>query len=150
MLYKKEYKLIKKLFDEDQNDRISRKILKYSDKKRWKIISSRDKKRLEIIKAIVKKTPLEGIDYFRAGIIAQHSSAPEGIRFAQFLAKESIKKRYEKAKWLYAAATDRLLIMKKKPQKYGTQYGKFENKWKLFPTNKKTTDKERARYNIAK
>jgi len=149
MIYKTANKLIKKIFEEDQKDRLSKKLLKYSKKKRWEIISSRDKIRLERIKDIIKKIDcLRGVDYFRAGIIAQHSSDEEGIKLAKFLAKKGIGKNHKKSKWLHAAATDRLLIMKGKKQKYGTQYGNSNGKWFLLPVDSNTTDKERLKYNV--
>ncbi len=149
MTYKEVNKLIKKIFEEDQADRLSKKLLKYSEKKRWKIISIRDRERLKKIKDIIEQANhLKGVDYFRAGIIAQHSSDEEGVELAKFLAEKGIEKKHKKSEWLYAAATDRLLVRKGKKQKYGTQYGRLKGKWFLLPVDPRTTDEERAKHNV--
>jgi hypothetical protein len=53
-------------------------------------------------------------------------------------------------RWLYAGSTDRLLILKDKPQKYGTQYHckKDGKSFKLYEIDPKTNDKEREDLNV--
>jgi len=59
-----------------------------------------------------------------------------------------MKLGFEKAKWLYAAAQDRLLIKQGKKQKYGTQYKRKDGIWFLYPVNKSINDRERKKYNV--
>lgn len=149
MKLNKYQKLIDKLFKEDQRDRKSSVFKKYSDKERLMIIGKRDQKRILILKNILSKKPsLKGIDYFRAGIVFQHGWSASSIKMAQKLAKISFETGYEPGRWLYAAATDRFLIMKGKKQKFGTQFRKGINGWELLPIRKNTTDAERKKFNV--
>jgi len=142
--------IIKGLFEEDQADRRSATLRKLSDKKRWAYIQPRDKKRIEEVKRIIEKNSnLKGLDYFRAGIIFQHGTRLENIKTAQELAHKGHKLGHKKSKWLYAAATDRILTRQGKKQRFGTQYQKNDQgKWGLYPVQKSTTDKERRKYNV--
>lgn len=143
-------KKIYKLFIEDQRDRSSKVLVRAtSDPKKWKLIEKRDlQRRLELGKILNKKIFLSGEDYLMAGMIFQHGTKISDSKKAIFLAKKAIELDNEKAKWLYAATTDRLLMKKGKKQKYGTQYQKKGSKWILYPVDRKTTDKERAKYNV--
>ncbi len=144
-------KIVKKLFDEDQGDRASIKFKKHTDKKRFQIIGLRDDKRIKKLQQILDKKPiLHGIDYFRAGLIFQHGRSLNSIRKARELAKMSFGLGYKRGKWLYAAATDRLLMMQGKKQKFGTQFTKNieTGKWSLHPIQPRTTDAERKKYKV--
>ena len=151
MLKKKNNKQIYKLFLQDQKDRSAKKINSYYKRNDWRKLSERDKKRQGDILKILKnkKLTFTGEDYFMAGIIFQHGATIADSRKAIALAKKGAEMGIDKAKWLYAAATDRFLIRQKKKQKFGTQYQKPKNgKWRLYPVDDKTTDKERAIYNV--
>ncbi|HYU64908.1 MAG TPA: hypothetical protein VEK36_01395 [Candidatus Paceibacterota bacterium] len=147
---KKYSQKIRKLFLEDQKDRRKKGWLKLEDKKRWALISLRDKKRRKELEAILKKKPeINGTDYFNAGIIFQHGTSRTSIKEAREMALMGMEKGHKKSAWLYAAATDRLLVMKNKPQKFGTQFRKNKNGgWELFPILSRTTDAERKKYGI--
>jgi len=65
--------------------------------------------------------------------------------------------KYEPAKWLYAATTDRQLLLSGKKQRFGTQYkiitiqsrgGKQKKEAILAPYDKRTTDRVRATFNV--
>lgn len=141
---------IYRLFLEDQKDHSANMIKTYNSEKDWKKLTERDKKRQEKISGILKKSKekFTGEDYFMIGIIFQHGTTISHSKKAVGFAKKGAELDNDKAKWLYAAATDRLLIRQKKRQKFGTQYRKIKNKWELYPTDSKTTDKERAKYNV--
>ena len=140
---------IKKIFNADQKDRVSAKLKNYSDKERWGIIGARDRKRLLfLVRLLKKKLHLSGADYFRAAMIFQHGSDVKHIKKAQELAKKGMGLENEKCRWLYAAATDRILMMKGKKQKFGTQFKKNGGKWELHPVQPGITDAERRRYNV--
>ena len=142
---------IRTLFDADQQDRKSPALLKKALKERWKTIEKNDGLRREEINSILKNNiDFRGVDYFRMGLIFQHGTTPDSIKQAQDLAKKGIEGGNKKSRWLYAAATDRLLMMQKKKQKYGTQFylDTKTKEWALHPVSEKTTDEERALYNI--
>jgi hypothetical protein len=150
MLKKKNNKIIYKIFLDDQKDHSAVKIRTYNDEKDWVKLTKRDIKRQRDILKILKnkKFTFTGEDYFMAGIIFQHGTTITDSKKAIALAKKGAGMGNDKAKWLYTAATDRLLIRQKKKQKFGTQYQKKDNKWRLYPVDKKTTDKERTKYNV--
>jgi hypothetical protein len=148
-------KKIHKLFKEDQKDRLSG--LFYKDPTKLK---SRDTIRLRVLRYLLDNIPKEKLtvdDCFYVGILFQHSPNAVGYRKAIHYAKKGMEmcgekrtKWYNKVRWLYAAATDRLLIKQGKPQKYGTQYRR-KNKgsgWELSPVDPRTTDKERVEYDV--
>lgn len=81
-------------------------------------------------------------------MLYQHGSVPLDYKKAKLFARRNINKGFEKARWLYAAATDRLLMKQGKKQKYGTQYVRNKGKWSLYPVNLRTTNKERKKYNV--
>jgi hypothetical protein len=142
---------IKTLLNEDQLDRKSPALLKKTPEARWKAIQKRDNSRREELETILKRhSNFRGIDYFRMGLIFQHGNTLDSIRRARDLAKQGIEKEHKKSRWLYAAATDRMLMMQGKKQKYGTQFylDPKTNEWKLHPISKNTTDDERTQYNI--
>jgi hypothetical protein len=142
---------IKTLLNEDQLDRKSPALLKKTPEARWKVIQKCDNSRREELETILKRhSNFRGIDYFRMGLIFQHGNTLDSIRRARDLARQGIKKEHKKSGWLYAAATDRLLMMQGKKQKYGTQFylDPKTNEWKLHPISKKTKDEERAQYGI--
>jgi hypothetical protein len=144
-------KRIKILLDEDQQDRKSSKLLKKTPKARWEIIQKNDDLRREEVSTILKNNnEFRGVDYFRIGLIFQHGTTLDSIRQARDLAKKGIEKEHKKSRWLYAATTDRLLMMQKKKQKYGTQFylDTKTKEWALHPVSERTTDEDRAFYNI--
>jgi len=142
--------IIQQLFKADQADRSSTRWKKYSDKRRFEIIARRDvgrRKKLTLV--LSHATGLHGRDYFSAGLVMQHSTTKSGIRTARKLAKKSYLLGYQPGRWLYAAATDRLLIMSGKPQRFGTQFRKTpQGTWELSPLERSTTDKERRQYKV--
>ena len=96
-------------------------------------------------------------DYYHAAMIFQHAIEVSGNKLAQKLAKKSADMGEGDAKWLYAAATDRILMRQNKKQKYGTQYSqrciagsgdKVERIFELYPYDENTTDEERRKYNV--
>ena len=148
----KDNQKLKRIFAQDQHER------KYF-KKYQSVMGKNDKKRRSETKKIIDKNLLKtATDYFMAGMIFQHGDKPEDYIFTQKLALKSAKLGEEQGKWLYAASTDRLLVNQGKKQKYGTQYhgvvikdkktGKEKMKMKLYPIDKRTTDKLRTEYNV--
>ena len=153
---KQDNKKLLKLFEEDQNDR---KKCKNSEKF-WKRLRKKDKNRREIVERILKNKKIKtGTDFYHASMVFQHGESVKDFRKAQFLAEKSINLNYEKAKWLYAATTDRLLMFQGKKQKFGTQFQFIttpnkikknppKQKWVLYPVDKRISDKIRTKYNV--
>jgi hypothetical protein len=52
------------------------------------------------------------------------------------------------AKWLAAAAQDRLLMKLGKPQRYGTQFHWVDGQWAIWEVDPSVTDEERSRWNV--
>lgn len=140
---------LKKLYDEDQLDR-----------KNWKEwgktipleeVQKRDQLRLETVLTLIGNNELkEGIDYYHAAMILQHSDKVEHYKLANELCDKAMKLGEERAKWLYAATLDRYLLNSgSKYQKFGTQYQKNKHGlWELCPIDPATTDEIRAHYNV--
>lgn len=139
-------KLLEKIFRGDQNDR-----KKDSASLDWGKISARDNDRRKTVEKLLKDGAIiTGRDYYIAAMIFQHGPKIIDSRKAILLSKRSIKLGYKKALWLFAAATDRLLTKQGKEQKYGTQFFRKLNSKKLYlrPICPKTTDEERARFDV--
>jgi type IV secretory pathway VirJ component len=147
----KDSQKLAQLFNEDQADRKTKKI-------DWDKVSKRDTMRQRKVSLMLKKGLIKTArDHYHAAMIFQHAIEVSGNKLAQRLAKKSADLGEEDAKWLYAAATDRILMRQSKKQKYGTQYtqrhiagpgDKVERIYELYPCNEKTTDEERRKYNV--
>jgi len=139
-------KNLKEIFKKDQKDRFNPLFNKMPE-----FFIKRDAARKNKIKEMFKKGILKtGRDYYIAAMIFHHglniSDAKKAVDFSQ----RSFNLGYGKARWLYAAAIDRLLMKKKKKQKFGTQFFKktSKSKWILYPIDPKTTDAERVQFNV--
>ena len=142
-------KSLKALHDTDQRDRQG--LPKFGTKafeKRVSSMSARDKVRQKKVERILRTHKnLDSVDYYHAAMVFQHSHTDQ--KRAVTLAKKSMKLGNENAKWLYAAAYDRMLRGKGKKQKFGTQFKfKKDGKLKIQPYDKRTSDKTRARFNV--
>lgn len=133
-----------KIYKEDQADRLDSSLS-------HKVIIKRDSERRELVREILKSEKVfSAKGLYVASMIFHHSGDLSDLKLARKLAKLSSGLDYKKALWLFAAITDRILMLEKKPQKFGTQFVKKNAKapWKLYPVNKRTTDKQRAEYNV--
>jgi len=139
-------KRLNSLYKADQRDRHR---LKLGDEKAIERMNERDKERQKEVTAILKGYKrLTAADYFRVAMIFQHATG-KNQRRAIYLAKKSMDMGHVRAKWLYAAATDRALVSEGKKQKFGTQF-KISKSGKAipFPVDKRTTDEMRSQYNV--
>jgi len=135
------------MFEQDQADRRPG-----SDGIDWDIVSPRDAKRrqrvLDLLRDGLVKT---SDDFHRAGMVFQHGGTVEDARLAMSLAwvGASIDPDNDKAKWLTAAAWDRLLMYQGQPQWYGTQYRRIEGEWRLYTVQEDAvTDEQRQALNV--
>lgn len=130
------------LFKQDQKDR----NFSHGEKEDWDEIKKRDLKRRKEVQSMLHAGEIKtGKDFWSAAMIFQHGPAITHTKKSKSLAKKSMQLGYKKAGWMYAAATDRLLVREGKKQKYGTQFYRKSPKGKWFPhpVNTKTTDEER-------
>lgn len=139
-------KKLEQIYKEDQQDRTNPVFFKTPI-----IFRKRDEKRRWLVDEMIEKKKIKtGRDFYIAAMIFHHGHKIIHAKKAIKLAQNSILKRYGKARWLFAAATDRLLTKQGKKQKYGTQFFKksARSKITLLPINKKTTDEERVYFNV--
>jgi len=123
-------KFLKKLFKEDQQDR--RKIKDTKQFMNWLV--RRDLERRKKLQGLIRKKLLKTAeDYFMAAMIFQHGGTVQYVKKARELAKKAMGLGNKDARWLYAAATDRILMMQGKKQKFGTQYVQKDGKYQLYP-----------------
>jgi hypothetical protein len=91
-------------------------------------------------------------DYFHAAVVFQHGATPENIALAYSLATIATRMEptHPHAKFLTAAAWDRLMKRMGKPQWYGTQYLKGRSgRYELYPVDEQAvTDQDRARLGV--
>lgn len=140
-------KSLKTLFAEDQKDRLSGVD--------YRILIKNDKERRKLANVFLKnKDRLTPEEIYYAAMFFHHSVNKKDVEKARGLMLLNIRrgellkgknKWAEKSKWLFAAATDRLLLREGKPQKYGTQFHQktIDSPRELFEYDKNTTDKER-------
>ncbi len=139
-------KTLAQLYEEDQADRRDPELLQA-----FYLITKRDTVRRKLAEAIVvKRKQLSGEEYYYLEMLYQHRPAISHSRLAVRYAKRACAMGNEKAKWLYAGATDRLLSRRGKPQRYGTQFARknAKSKWKLHPVDPTVTDEQRAKWNV--
>jgi len=133
------------MFDEDQKARSSSNI-------DWFILSKHDKERekrvYEMIDAGLIKT---GKDYYNSAMIFQHGNDIKASSMAVQQMRKAIELDSTINKWLLAAAIDRDLMRKNKPQIYGTQYVKIreDTKWTRYTIDStQVTDEQRKEFNV--
>jgi tetratricopeptide (TPR) repeat protein len=136
---------LEKIYDEDQMLSNERGLQNY-----WFLEDSiREVRVYEMLKEDKIKT---GKDFYHSAMIFYHSNDT----LASSLAVAHIKKALELDstivnKWLLPATIDKYLVLRKKPQIYGTQYKKRTNglKYERYEIDKsQITDKERKYYGI--
>ena len=139
---------LKRLFTEDQGDRMP-KDAKSID---WKTIGPRDAQRLKRVHEIYKANGMStGADYYHLAMVLQHSSVPEDFLLAHELCVVAIGKGNVSAKWLAAASEDRFLMNINRPQRFATQFRADMNKnggaYYLYKVDDGVTDELRKAFN---
>jgi len=136
---------LEKMYNEDQGSRMQANI-------DWKVLSKQDSLRRVRVNELIREEKVRtGKDYYHSAMIFQHGN--------DTIASGMAVKQMEKAlaldttinKWLLAAAIDRDLVRRNKPQIYGTQYVQMgENaKWELYKIDStQVTDEERRYYGV--
>ncbi|SEA11490.1 hypothetical protein [Microbulbifer marinus] len=135
------------LFNEDQQVRKSKNV-------DWDIIARQDAERRRSVLAMVAAGQLHtSEDYYHAAMIFQHGESADDIRTAFSFAWMAITldPSNDSARWLSAAAWDRIMMREDMPQWYGTQFSRPspEDPWELYKIDESAvTDEERARMKV--
>lgn len=136
---------LQKMYNEDQNSRMAKDI-------DWTVLSKQDKERENRVYEFIKLGQIvTGKDYFNSAMIFQHGSDTIASLMAVKHMKKAVELDTKIDKWLLAAAIDRDLMNRQKPQIYGTQYvkNKGETKWKRYNIDTtQVTDEERKYYHV--
>lgn len=119
----------------------------------WTKLNREDgERRAQILEFISRGEVRTAKDHFNVGVVFQHGSDST----ASALAVESFAKALQLDstlnRWWYAAAVDRDLMRRNKPQIYGTQYIKTaetDGKWKRYTVDTtQVTDAQRRYYTV--
>ncbi len=136
---------IERLYREDQKH-VKRWADHYTDKEFYKINKELQKK---VQKLLENNKAKSGRDFFIVAMIFHHGFTQTSSRKAIKYAKKSVELGYKKGKWLIASATDRLLQLQRRLQKFGTQIVETKSgKIKMYKVDSKTTDEERKEYGL--
>ncbi|WP_306351043.1 tetratricopeptide repeat protein [Flavobacterium sp. '19STA2R22 D10 B1'] len=136
---------LQKMYNEDQNSRSVKDI-------DWIILSKQDKEREKRVYELISSGKVvTGKDYYNSAMIFQHGNDTLASSMAVSQMRKAIELDSTINKWLLAAAIDRDLMRREKPQIYGTQYVRYngEAKWKRYTIDTtKVTDEERKYYRV--
>ncbi len=138
-------KEFEKLYREDQKH-VKRWAEYYTDREFYRINKGLQ---IRIKRLLAAKIPEKGKDFFIAAMIFHHGFTLASARKAIIYAKRAVDSGYARGKWLIASATDRLLQLQGKPQKYGTQITEINfGRIRMYRVNSKTSDEERKEYGL--
>lgn len=133
------------MYDEDQGSRMVSNI-------DWVQLTKNDNIRENRVYELIKEGKIvTGKDYYHSAMIFQHGKDSVAYGMAVMQMKKAIKLDSTINKWLLAAAIDRDLMSRNKPQIYGTQYvKKGENgKWERYKIDTtQVTAEERKYYHV--
>lgn len=135
---------LQKMYSEDQGSRMVNNI-------DWTVLSKQDKERESRVYELIKSEQIvTGKDYYNSAMIFQHGADSIAYGMAVKHMRKAIELDTTINRWLLAAAIDRDLLSRNKPQIYGTQYSKKNGeKWKRSTIDTtQITDKERKFYNV--
>lgn len=135
---------LQKMYSEDQSSRMVKTI-------DWTLLSVQDKNRETRVYELIKSGEIvTGKDYYNSAMIFQHGADSIAYGMAVKHMKKAIALDTTINRWLLAAAIDRELLSKNKPQIYGTQYSKINGeKWKRSTIDTtQVTDTERKFYYV--
>lgn len=136
---------LQKMHDEDQRARSVPNI-------NWIILSREDSLREIRVHEMIKEGKIvTAKDYYNSAMIFQHGRDTIASAMAVKHMRKAIELDSTMNRWLLAAAIDRDLMRRGKPQIYGTQYVKesMDAKWKRYNIDStKVTDEERRYYGV--
>lgn len=136
---------LEKMYNNDQSSRMAKDI-------DWDVLSKQDSiRQVRVLELIKEGKVVTGRDYYHSAMIFQHGLDTIASDMAVKQMRKAIELDSTINKWLLAAAIDRDLMRRNKPQIYGTQYIKMgENaKWERYKIDTTlVTDEERKYYNV--
>ena len=136
---------LQKMYDEDQSSRSVSNI-------DWSILSKQDSLREIRVYELIKEGKITtGKDYYNSAMIFQHGRDTLASAMAVKQMRKAIELDSTINKWLLAAAIDRDLMRRDKPQIYGTQYVKMNGdaKWSRYKIDTTLiSDQERKYYHV--
>lgn len=144
MMHAQDIEELQRMADEDQQARMTEKI-------DWKVLNKEDSLRRVRVLDLMKEDKLKTAkDHLNAGIIFQHGNDTVSSSLAVKSFEKALKLDPGLNRWWYAAAVDRDLMRRKKPQIYGTQIIKNKStngKWARYDTDEHgATDEQREYY----
>jgi tetratricopeptide (TPR) repeat protein len=135
---------LQRMYNEDQAARMVNEI-------DWLVLTKQDRERQNRVYELIKARQIvTGKDYYNSAMIFQHGADSIAFAMAVRHMRKAIELDTTINKWLLAAAIDRDLLSRNKPQIYGTQYSRMNGeKWKRSRIDTtQVTDKERKYYNV--
>jgi tetratricopeptide (TPR) repeat protein len=136
---------LQKMYDEDQG---GRKVAQIN----WRKLSQDDSLRERRVYELIKEGKVvTGKDYYNTAMIFQHGRDTVASTMAVKQMRKALELDSTINRWLLAAAIDRDLMRKNKPQIYGTQFRKMfdDDKYRLYTIDTtQVTDKERIYYHV--
>jgi hypothetical protein len=140
----KDNKELIEIYENDQSDRDTDNI-------DWGIITKKDRLREKRIYELLDSNKIHtSLDYHNAAMVFQHGEDSIAYGMAVKLMRKSLELDSTANKWLLAAAIDRDLLSRNKPQIYGTQFLKMNGEpWELRDIDTTIiTDAERIEYGV--
>lgn len=136
---------LQNLYNQDQSDRLNGPI-------NWSEVSQRDLEReARVYELLDSNKVITAKDYHNAAMIFQHGQDSVAYGMAVKLMRKSLELDPKGNKWLLAAAIDRDLMSRDKPQIYGTQYSRLDgdSPWYRYELDSTVvTDKERIEHRV--
>lgn len=137
---------LKQMAEEDQKARMTGQI-------NWAVLNKEDSlRRIRVFELLKENKVQTANDYLNSGIIFQHGNDTIASGMAVKTFKKAIEMNPALNRWWYAAAVDRDLMRKGKPQIYGTQYiknKKTDGKWLRYEIDTtQITDEQRKYYSV--
>ncbi len=130
-----------------RNDQLDRK----SDNIDWGVVLERDELREARVYELLNSGKVRtSKDHYNAAMVFQHGKDSIAYGMAVKLMRKAIELDSTINKWLLAAAIDRDLLSRNKPQIYGTQFKRMaDDPWKRGEMDTtKITDAERREYGV--
>jgi len=136
---------LKKMYEEDQSSRMTSNI-------DWGELTKKDNIRESRVYELINEGKIvTGKDYYNSAMIFQHGKDSVAYGMAVKQMRKAIELDSTINKWLLAAAIDRNLMSRNKPQIYGTQYVKKGRnaKWVRYKIDTtQVTAEERKHYHV--
>jgi hypothetical protein len=114
-------------------------------------LTAHDSQRLaRVVEILARGEARTAEDFYHAAMVFQHAQRAEDTERARELALASVAldPSLGAARWLAAAAFDRLSLKMGRPQRFGTQYRFVNGAGVLFPVDGDTSDEERMTWHV--